>query len=437
MDNAKIKYGFDCVVRDWFSSSKGITELYVKRLQQFAKSEGLPIDGLVLTFNDVTYGESLGMTGHHPRHSLAFKFSNEGETTKLRDIEWTMGKTGELTPVAIFDPVKLYGTKVNRASLHNLSVMESLSDTYYKGIELTVTKANEIIPMVIEVNGDIEDGVAYEFLPIPNICPKCGSPTEVKTTDESKILCCTNPNCKGILAGKLSSFVSRDRMDIRGISDKTLELLVENDLVTKYSDLYHLKEKPAYLHRLPGHGPKKVENMLDAIEASRETTLDRFIAALNIPMVGRSAAKIIMNNTDGPDDFLEKWKSGYRWSNFQDIGETMERNLNAYAKSNWADIVELLQEIHIKGSENDESQNQSQVLEGKTFVVTGKVEHFKNRDELKAFIVERGGKVSGSVSSKTFALINNDVTSTSGKNKKAKELGIPIWSEKDFLKFTA
>jgi DNA ligase (NAD+) len=274
------------------------------------------------------------------------------------------------------------------------------------------------------------------YLKIPTTCPICGHPTQIRLNNNTETVCCTNPECDGILLGKFVAFVSRDAMDIRGLSEKTLASLIKDGKLHRFKDLYDLKHQKAFLYKIPGMGIKKVDNLLKAIEDSRNTTLEKFIPALGIPNIGRSAARTISQHCENPDDFFKKWKAGYHWSKLEDIGEVMEKNLNSYAKSNWSDIMDLVSELTFRYEES--GAGEPPVLEtsllGKTFVITGKLEKFNNRKELEEYIKDLGGRIASSVSKNTTALINNDINSGSSKNKKAKTLGIPIWTEEEFLK---
>lgn len=425
------RYGFTIVPYRFYDVDEYIDEYEINELKEIAtENHSYPIDGLVATYDDISYGDSLGSTSKFPKHSLAFKFGEEEADTILRDIEWSMGKFGELTPVAIFDPVELAGTEVSRASLHNISIMGDLyRGTWYEGLKLTVIKANEIIPQIISVeDGDRIDG---KHCYIPAFCPVCGSPTEIHQDNNSKVLVCTNANCSGKKLGKFVQYCSKDAMDIKGLSEATLRLMLDRGIISEYRDLYFLNMAKNRLSQLPGMGARSVNNLIKAIEKSSHTTLDRFLVALSIPNIGRSAAKAIVKHCDSVDDFFEKWKSIYRWSNIPDFGEVMEKSLNIFGVNNREMIEDLIGVVDIEEFKTETSAGNS--LEGLTFVITGSVNHFKNRNELKAKIEQLGGKVAGSVSKKTSYLINNDKESSSSKNKKAKDLGIPIISEEDFL----
>lgn len=429
------RYGFEVVPYEKYNSSKDDIHVIIEKLKTVAREKGYPIDGLVITYDNIEYGKSLGMTGHHPKHSLAFKFYDEEVETTLKDVEWTMGKTGVLTPVAIFEPVEIEGTVVEKASLHNLSVMKQLHNAseWYAGLKLYVYKANMIIPQVARTEGNADDYYASSkcIFP-PKKCPICDGKTSIIKENSSEILVCDNSECKGKLLGKLSHFVSKNAVNIDGLSEQTLEKLIELGWLKSFQDIYRLSEHKDEMSKLDGFGKRSVEKLLGAIEKSRSITLDRFIYALCIPLIGRSASKTIAKYFDY--DFKEWYQIGisqpFRYTLLDDFGETMQNSIHNFAV-NMDMIADLADEFTF---EKVEEKSSSVDLSGKTFVITGSLVHYKNRDELVGVIESLGAKVSSSVSAKTSYLINNDVNSTSGKNKKAKDLGIPIISEEDFLK---
>ena len=400
----------------------------IESLKTKAHNYGYPIDGLVMTYNDIQYGESLGLTGHHPRHSVAYKFYDEEFETTLNNIEWTMGKSGCLTPTAVFEPVEIDGTIVERASLHNMSIFKDLELSY--GDTITVFKANQIIPQV----SDNLDRTLNNLCIPPSTCPICGGKTEIVKDNDTEVLMCSNSNCKGKLLGKLSAFASRNKMNIDGLSDETLSKFIARGWLTCFSDIYKLKDYYIHMINMSGFGRKSIDKLIDSIEKSRSVELNRFIAALSIPGVGDSTAKDISKHCEYDfDTFVMRLIDKYNWSVIDGIGEKTSQQINEWIddSSNREDFRKLLQTIiPVNLNTND---NTDQSLAGKNFVVTGDVIQFKNRKELQKFIESKGGKVTGSVTSKTNWLINNDMESTSSKNKKARELGIPIISEKDFL----
>ena len=398
----------------------------------YATDEGLPHDGIVFKFNDVEYGKSLGATSHHFRNGIAYKAKNEEVETKLRDIDWTLGKTGVITPTSIFDAVEIYGTTVERASLHNISIMkELLGDEPHIGQSITVTKSNMIIPQVLRADKSYS-GIQDLMLDIPTKCPVCGGETKIKKDNDSEVLVCTNDNCKGKLLGKLTHFVSKNAMNIDGLSEATLEKFIDLGWLTCFIDIYHLSVEKDQMMKLDGFGEKSVRNLLTSIHTSSYTTLDRFIYALSIPLIGRSASKTISKHFNGDFDsfYKECCMNKFDFTVLDDFGETMNESINDYLDKNVVMIGNLAKEMWF---EKAQAERSSCGLTGLTFVITGSLNKFMNRDEAKDKIEAAGGKVSGSVSAKTSYLVNNDVESTSGKNKKAKELGIKIITEDELI----
>lgn len=392
----------------------------IETLKDDADKLNYPIDGLVMTYNDIKYGESLGFTNRHPRHSIAFKFYDEEVETVLRNIEWTMGKTGVLTPTAVFDPVEIEGTTVERASLHNISIMKNLELSY--GDIITVYKANAIIPQI----ADNLDRTLTDICVPPVKCPVCGMATKIVKDNKTEILVCGNSECKGKFLGKLKHFVSRDAINIDGLSEAKLERIIKVLGISSFKDLYHLKgDKAQVLEKVDGFGKKSVDKLLEAIEKSRNTTLKRFIYALSIPLIGESASKAISMHLNGSfNEFIEK--GGYKWSTLPDFGSAMEESLNNYMSNNKEMIEALAEEFTF---EMPISKKNSEILAGKTFVITGKLQHFTNRTELKNKLSNLGAVVVDSVSKNTTYLVNNDVNSSSSKNVKAKQLGVQIINE--------
>lgn len=389
-----------------------------------AKKLGYPIDGLVGRFGDIKYGESLGATSHHSNAALAFKFGDEAYETVLRGVEWNTTRTGIIAPVAVFDEVDLDGALTTRATLHNLSIIEQLE--LGVGDTITVYRSNMVIPK-------IDDNLTRSnTLKIPTVCPCCGHPTEVKYTDNSKVLMCTNSDCPAKKLARFTHFVSRKCMNIDGLSSATLELLISNNLIRNFRDIYHLKEHVGKLCTLDGMGKKSVENLLNNIEKSRDVKLENFIAALGIPNIGLSAAKAISKKFNGNhyDFVLALANDNYDFTQIDDFGEITNKSLHDWWHSK-DPMVELLpMEVNFI-VENDTGSSSN--LDGKSFCITGSLTHYANRDALVKAIEDNGGKYVSSVSKKTDYLINNDKTSKSGKNKKATDLNIPIISEEDFL----
>lgn len=426
------QYGFEVVPYVKYNSKYDDIEKAIEVLKSIAKEKSFPIDGLVITYNNVEYGKSLGMTGHHPKHSLAYKFYDDIYPTKLLDVEFTMGKTGVLTPTAVFTPVEIDGTVVERASLHNISIMKELGITH-KGQIVNVFKANQVIPQIDSVE-PIDSDDELDVIEIPTKCPICGSATEIVKDNESEVLICTNPDCRGKLLGQLSNFVSKNAINIDGLSEQTLQKFIDLGWVKSFASIYRLNEHKAEMYKLEGFGKKSVDKLLENIEKSRKTELSRFIYSLSIPLIGRTASKDIARVCHNDINvFIGMIKSNdlYKLTNSIDgFGDKMYISLCNYCKLHMSGIEYLANEFNF----NNESKSENHIdLSGKTFVITGSLTQHKNRDELVNKIEQLGGKVSGSVSSKTSFLINNDTESNSSKNRKAKELGIPIISESNFL----
>ena len=394
-----------------------------------AKAHGYPIDGLVFKFNDIKYGKSLGQTSHHFKNAMAYKFYDEVATSTLISIDWTMGRTGVLTPVAVFEPIELEGSTINRASLHNISIMEELSGGFERvGDTLHIFKANQIIPQISkwEHNDEYNEET---HLNIPEECPVCGGKTEIRKEIDTKVLVCSNSNCEGKLINKLEHFCGKKGLDIKGLSKATLEKLIDWGWVNEFKDLFTLKEHRAEWLKRPGFGVKSVDNILNAIENGKNCELSNFIASLGIPLIGSTASKDLAKRFGSWNNFIEAVESNYHFWDIPNFGWEMHSAIVNYDYNKAKELYDNY--LIINKVEVNESQNN---LEGLVFVITGKVNKYKNRDELKAFIESQGGKVAGSISSKTNYLINNDVNSNSSKNVSAKKLGIPIVSEEDFLK---
>ena len=397
----------------------------IKDLKETAHSLKYPIDGLVLSYDDVEFGKSLGMTGHHPKHSIAFKFYDEEENTILREIEWSGGKTGVLTPVAVFDPVELDGTTVSRASLHNVSILKQLE--LGTGDEITVYKSNQIIPQIRE---NITKSNSYI---IPTKCPICGGNTSISKDNNSEILVCINPMCKSKLVKRLSHFVSRQAMNIDGLSEETLAKFVEWGWVSKLSDIYFMDQYFEKLSHKPGFGKKSVNKLKQAIENSKTVALDHFITALSIPGIGNSQAKVLSEYFGSWDKFQESGNSDFNFSQIEGIGEVLNKNIHNWFKEMYISdgISELVKILNIESGRNTSDTKRKIDL---TFVITGNLNHFSSRDILKNQLESMGAKVASAVSSKTDYLVNNDINSNSSKNKKAKELGVPIITEDQLIK---
>ncbi len=390
---------------------------------QIEKNE-VPSDGLVLVYDDIAYGQSLGTTAKFPRDSFAFKWADEIRETTLLEIEWSPSRTGLINPVAIFEPVELEGTTVSRASVHNISIMEELELGI--GDQITVYKANMIIPQIAEnlTRSGVRD--------IPKTCPVCGGATRISMDNETKTLYCTNPKCQAKHVKSFTLFVSRDAMNIEGLSEATLEKFIINGYIKDLTDLFHLDRYEEQIKNMEGFGEKSYENLQNSIEKARTTTLPRLVYSLGIPNIGIANAKVICREL-GNDPQRALNATAEELAEISGVGEVIAKAYVEYfADNEHRDVFErLLKEVEIS---KEEQSADSEKFAGVNFVITGSVEHFANRAEVKEEIEKCGGKVTGSVTSKTNYLINNDVNSTSSKNKKARELGIPIISEEEFMK---
>lgn len=413
--------GFD-VVEYKFTDSKSIAD-DIAEFESKIESNDIPSDGLVLLLDDIALGERLGSTSKFPRNAMAFKWSDERQVTKLKYIEWSPSRTGLINPVAVFEPVELEGTTVSRASLHNVSIFEDLM--LGVGDEISVYKANMIIPQVYEnlTKSNTEK--------VPDTCPACGSHASIKQDNESKVLLCTNPDCQIKHIKQYALMASRDALNIDGLSESTLEKFLSKGFIKNDSDIFKLDRYKDEIVNMEGFGKRSYEKLMAALEEAKHTNVARFLYSLGINGIGSANAKMIAKYFDndidkiitaGKDELLE----------IEGIGEVLANSIVDFFKdSKNIENVKSLREVLI--FEAEESAG-SDSFAGKVFVITGSLEHFTNRNELKELIEKNGGKVSGSVSSKTNFLINNDTASNSSKNKKAKELGVEIISEEDFLK---
>ena len=413
--------GFD-IVEYKFTDSKSIAD-DIAEFESKIESNDIPSDGLVLLLDDIALGERLGSTSKFPRNAMAFKWSDERQVTKLKYIEWSPSRTGLINPVAVFEPVELEGTTVSRASLHNVSIFEDLM--LGVGDEISVYKANMIIPQVYEnlTKSNTEK--------VPDTCPACGSHASIKQDNESKVLLCTNPDCQIKHIKQYALMASRDALNIDGLSESTLEKFLSKGFIKNDSDIFKLDRYKDEIVNMEGFGKRSYEKLMAALEEAKHTNVARFLYSLGINGIGSANAKMIAKHFDndidkiitaGKDELLE----------IEGIGEVLANSIVDFFKdSKNIENVKSLREVLI--FEAEESTG-SDSFAGKVFVITGSLEHFTNRNELKELIEKNGGKVSGSVSSKTNFLINNDTASNSSKNKKAKELGVEIISEEDFLK---
>ena len=393
---------------------------FAHRIEHFE----IPSDGLVLSYDDLAYGASLGRTAKFPRDSIAFKWADEQQETTLSYIEWSASRTGLINPVAVFEPVELEGTTVSRASVHNISIMEGLE--LGEGDRITVYKANMIIPQIAE--NLTRSGVRN----IPETCPVCGGKTEIRKINDVKSLYCTNPDCQAKKIKGFALFVSRDALNIDGLSEMTLEKFIAAGFIHEFDDMFHLDRHKDAIVSMEGFGEKSYENLIRAAQTASHTTLPRLIYGLGITGIGLANAKMICRHFSYDLDAMRK-AGAEELCAIDGIGAVLADAWVKYFKEEKNNHVldHLLSDLTF---EHEETGNEDRTLEGKIFVITGSVERFANRKELQALIESKGGKATGSVTAKTSYLINNDITSNSSKNKKAKELGVPIISETDFLK---
>lgn len=412
--------GFTTV--EYYMVTRDTVEDEVAKFSSKISENDFPSDGLVLTYDDIAYGRSLGRTAKFPRDSFAFKWQDEIRETVLREIEWSPSRTGLINPVAIFDPVELEGTTVSRASVHNISIMEELELGI--GDRIEVYKANMIIPQIAEnlTRSGVKD--------IPCKCPVCQGETKIRQVGNAKALYCMNPECQAKHVKSFALFVSRDALNIEGLSEATLEKFISRGYIHTFADIFHLDQYKEKIQKMEGFGEKSYKKLTDSIEKARTTTLPRVIYSLGIAGIGLANAKVICRELKYDVESLLK-VSEEELNEIQGVGEVLAKAFVGYFAD--AKHVEnfrrLLNELTIP----EETVTKQQIFEGVNFVITGSVKHFANRGEVKELIESLGGKVTGSVTSKTNYLINNDVTSTSSKNKKANELGIPIISEETFL----
>ena len=382
-----------------------------------------PSDGLVALYDDIAYGESLGTTAKFPRNAMAFKWADEMRDTRLLEIEWSPSRTGLINPVAIFEPVELEGTTVSRASVHNISIMKELKLGI--GDTIRVYKANMIIPQIAE------NLTGSGNAPIPHTCPACGQETVVKKENDVECLFCVNPECPAKKIKSFGLFTSRDAMNIDGLSEATLEKFIARGFIHDFGDIFEISRYKDEIVEMEGFGQKSYDNLMESLERAKETTLPRVIYSLGIANIGLANAKVICRHFDNDLDRI-RHASLEEVSDIDTIGPVIAGNLVAYFRDedNNRRLDHLMRFLHIQ----EDSPKQEQIFEGMNFVITGSLVHFGNRSEAKELIESLGGKVTGSVTKKTNYLINNDIQSNSSKNKKARELGIPILSEEDFRK---
>lgn len=427
--------GFEIVPMWSYSNNSSDKENLSKMLEDLryeADFHNIPYDGAVMAVDDYKISESMGRTDKYFRHSKAYKYEDELFETVLTDIEWNTSKTGLVNPVAIFEPVDLNGAITTRATLHNITYIKDMMLGI--GDRIRVYRSNMVIP---KVHDSIDKSGNFN---IPSKCPICGQPTRIIKENDSEVLICENPDCKGKLLGRLVHAASRNALDIENLSESTIEKFINLGWLNSIKDIYHLSNHENDMKTIDGFGKKSVEKLLNSIEKSRKTTLDRFLYSLSIPLLGKSASQDIaenctIENTSSIGNFMQIMitDGAEHFRSISGIGDSLINSLNSYFNIHCSEIFELTKEFKFD-KPNIVLDETPKTLQGKTFVVTGSVNHYKNRDELKADIVVHGGTVVGSVSSKTSYLINNDINSTSSKNQKAKSLNIPIISEEDFLK---
>ena len=417
--------GFEVV--EYHEVTKETLPETVKMYSEAIAENDTPSDGLVLLYDDIAYGQSLGRTAKFPRDSIAFKWADEIQETKLLYIEWSASRTGLINPVAVFEPVELEGTTVSRASVHNISIMEALE--LGAGDRITVYKANMIIPQIADnlTRSGVRD--------IPEVCPVCGGQTEVRQLNDVKSLYCTNPDCQAKKIKSFTLFTSRDALNIAGLSEATLEKFIGVGMIHEYADIFHLDRHQEEIVEMDGFGQKSYDNLIAAAEKASHTTLPRMVYGLGVAGIGLANAKMICRHFKHDFEAM-RHATVEELVEIDGIGEVLAQAWTAFFSDgkNNAIVDHLLAELTFEAGDEESSEGADEAFAGMNFVITGSLEHFKNRKELQELIERRGGKVTGSVTSKTNYLINNDVASSSSKNKKARELGVPILSEEEFLK---
>lgn len=400
---------------------------FLERIRKLADLYNIPYDGAVMAIDDYKIAESMGRTEKFFRHSMAYKYEDELFETVLTDIEWNTSKTGLINPVAIFEPVDLNGAITTRATLHNITYIKDMMLGI--GDRIRVYRSNMVIP---KIHDSIDKSGNFK---IPDKCPICGQPTKIVKENDSEILMCENPDCKGKLLGKLVHAASRNALDIENLSESTIEKFINLGWLNSIQDIYHLSDYENDMKTLDGFGKKSVDKLLASIEKSRNTSLERFLFSLSVPLLGKSASKMIAEAVDRDFDiFINEMtiKGAEYFRYLPGVGDSLISSLNTYWKNYYSDIIQLANEFTFETQKSIMSETTDE-LENKTFIITGSVNHYQNREALKADIEAHGGKVVGSVSSKVNYIINNDINSTSSKNQKAKSLNIPIISEEEFL----
>lgn len=423
----KIYYGDSAINADDYHDYVAAN---IREVKAMCEEKKYPTDGIVGAFNDISYGNSLGGTGHHPKHSLAYKFYQEQNETTLLDIEWNTSRTGLVNPVAIFEPVEIDGTTVSRATLNNVSIIKELQLGI--GDTITVIKANQIIPMITE---NLTRSDTYE---LPKICPICGSPLTIKNDNGREMLYCTNDDCFGIRLDKISNYASREGLNIVGLSDERLRILMQKGFITDFASLYSLEKYRAKIEILPLFGFSSVDNLLKAINDSIECKFTNVLVGIGIPNIGKSTSKIIASHCASLkgdngifETFLNMACSNYDWSHLDNFGEVTSSLINSYIQKNIDELRRLVPILKVK--DDNESAAVTNILGGKTFCITGKLLQYNNRDALVMDIEKYGGKVVSGVTSKTDYLITNEPDSGSSKNQNAKKFGTKIITEKEFI----
>lgn len=420
-------YGFDTV--PWIMENP---QYAISDLQSYCQTHSYPIDGIVFKYNNCAEYESMGRTEHHFNGGIAYKFYDDLYETQLLDVEWSMGKTGVLTPIAVFEPVETDGSIVERASLHNVSLLKDVfhNQTPFKHQSLRIYKANQIIPQVYDAGYPVQDVPEADIIAFPDICPCCGKPLSYRYDGVSEYCFCDNADCDGKLINRLDHFFGKKGLDIKGLSKATFEKLIDWGWVNSIRDIFHLDLYIEEWIKKPGFGLKSVENLLNSIDAGRKCELSAFLSGLGIPLVGTKYAKLIASNVADYTEFRDLIIRKCNFMKYDGIGpEINDSILNFdYTEADNLDTFELM----IINTVTPSAHNSSQVLQGKTFVITGKLQYYKNRDALVKDIESYGGKVVGTVTKNTGYLINNDINSASSKNKTAKQLNIPIITEEEF-----
>ena len=419
---------------NYFSTDKATisVEWDIDKLKEEAEMHADPIDGLVFKFNDIAYGQSLGSTGHHFKNAIAYKFYDETYETRIIDIEWTMGRTGILTPVAIFEPIDMDGSTVERASLHNLGILRQIFGVVgaFRGQKVEVFKANMIIPQIARAYMPDFKLDENSMIRNPKVCPICGGDVTYSRNDASEFLHCADPDCPGKLINRLDHFCGKKGLDIKGLSKATLDKLIEWDWVNNYTRLFFLHEFRADWMKKPGFGLRSVDKILASIKEASNCELHQFLCAIGIPLIGSTASKQLAQTFETYEKFREAIDNDFKFFTLPNFGVEMH---NAIVKFDYREADGMVKENIITFKTPAIQEQSGTNLQGVTFVITGKVTKFKNRDELKAKIESLGGKVTGSVSKNTNFLINNDNKSTSAKNVGAQKLGVPIITEDEFI----